>query len=72
MAECKYLVKCPFFNDQMDDMPATADAFKRRFCTGDYSNCARLLVFKALGISKVPRNLFPNQMEKAEQIIAVG
>ena len=70
MADCECLPGCLFFNDIMDEMPATADMLKERYCKGDSSQCARYMVFKTLGKDKVPRTLFPHAVEKAEQIIA--
>jgi hypothetical protein len=32
VAVCECLEKCPFFNDHMVDMPATAEITKKRFC----------------------------------------
>ncbi len=46
--------------------------FKQRYCHTDSSECARHMVFKALGKKNVPLDLFPNQNEKAERIIAEG
>ncbi len=70
MAECQVLSACPFFNDTMANMPGTAAAFKRKYCQGDNSTCARYMVLKALGKPKVPADLFPNQEDRARKIIA--
>jgi len=72
MAECEVLSTCIFFNDKMRDMPGTAAIYKKKYCQGDNSICARYMVFKALGKPKVPSDLFPNQDEKAREIIAAG
>ena len=72
MAECEALSTCPFFNEKMADMPGTAASLKGQFCQGDNTTCARYMVSKALGKSNVPSDLFPNQMEKAKEIIAKG
>ena len=72
MADCELLEKCIFFNDKMANMPATADMFKDRYCKNDNSECARYMVFKALGREKVPPNLFPNMKDKVQAIIAAG
>jgi len=50
-------------------MPATAAGYKRKYCTGDNQNCARYIVLKKLGGDKVPVDLFPNQVAKAEMLI---
>lgn len=72
MSACESLEQCPFFNDHMANMPTTADLMKQRFCKGDNTNCARYMVFKALGKPKVPSDLFPSQIEIACEIIAKG
>ncbi len=69
MADCECLPACPFFNDVLTDMPATAEYLKAKFCLGDNSQCARYLVFKALGKAHVPVDLFPDHTERARQII---
>ncbi|NPV02545.1 MAG: hypothetical protein HPY53_14315 [Brevinematales bacterium] len=69
MSDCDCLQGCPFFNDQMADMPSTADAMKGLYCQGDNACCARFMVFKALGKGKAPADLFPSQSDRAEEII---
>ena len=32
MADCEKLKKCPFFSDQMANMPSVADLMKRTYC----------------------------------------
>ena len=70
MPECELLARCPFFNEQMADMPATAQRCKEQYCRGDNSRCARYMVFKALGRECVPSDLFPNEEARARQVIA--
>lgn len=72
MSECTSLAKCPFFNDVMQNMPSTADRLKKKYCLADSSTCARYRVSKALGSEKVPKTLFPNQIERAQELIAAG
>ncbi|MFH1783848.1 MAG: hypothetical protein ABH868_02975 [bacterium] len=67
--ECEILSTCIFFNDNMSDMPATAEMMKRKYCRGNKLECARYMVVKALGKEKVPSNLFPNQVEIAGIVI---
>jgi len=69
MADCECLSGCPFFNDKMANMPAMKEMFKRNYCMSDYTNCARYMIFKDLGKQAVPSNLFPNQKEKALEIL---
>ncbi len=69
MAECECLPQCPFFHDRMSAMPTMADIFKARYCLGENFHCARHKVFETLGREHVPRDLFPNQLERALEII---
>jgi len=68
MEACEKLEACPFFKDQMDQMPAVAGLMKKTYCQGDKTKCARYHVSKA-GLS-VPRDLMPNDTERASTLIA--
>jgi hypothetical protein len=70
MSECICLPKCLFFNDKMANMPVMAEHMKQRFCLGNNNECARYKVFTTLGRDKVPENLFPNNYDRALEIIA--
>ena len=72
MADCKCLPTCIFFNDQMADMPTTAQSMKRRFCQGNNEECARFMVFSKLGKANVPGDLFPSNKSRAEKILAAA
>ena len=68
--KCKELETCSFFNEVIKDMPATAEMMKRRFCFGDFESCARVMVFRASGAGSVPRDLAPNDRQRADKIIS--
>ena len=70
MADCELLAKCIFFNDKMANMPAMAEMLKKKYCRGDSSNCARFVVCKSLGREKVPGDLTPSQMDRAQKLMA--
>jgi hypothetical protein len=70
MADCECLAGCLFFNDKMPDDSGMGAIFKRKYCQGNNSDCARYMVFKKLGKSAVPNNLYPNMHDRAEKIIA--
>jgi len=70
MADCVCLPKCPFFHDKMADMPAMADMYKANYCRGDSSKCARHAVFEVLGSGNVPTDLYPNDMARAQSVLA--
>jgi len=69
MADCPMLSGCPFFHDRMKNMPATSEIYKKNYCRGDNTNCARFMVRQTLGPEHVPEDLFPNQQERAEALI---
>lgn len=69
MTKCELIETCIFFNDQMPNMPSTAAVYKKMYCEQNFDSCARLMVAKALGRAQVPKDLFPNQKERAEAII---
>ena len=70
MANCECLGGCPFFNDKMPDDEGMGAIYKKKYCQGDYSACARYVIFKKLGKAAVPVNLYPNMIDKAKEIIA--
>ncbi len=72
MSNCECLPQCPFFNHVMQDMPTTTDRMMKKYCLRDSANCARYMVFEALGSQKIPPTLFPNQTDRALELISLG
>jgi hypothetical protein len=72
MADCECLAKCPFFHDRMANMPSMADIYKQRYCKEDNFLCARYRVFKALGRESVPSDMFPNELDRANDMVATA
>jgi len=70
MSDCVCLEGCPFFNDKMANMPSMAEILKQRYCRNDWQDCARHKVFEEFGRDAVPGDLFPNEVERSEQILA--
>ncbi|MDZ4167765.1 MAG: hypothetical protein U1E08_08730 [Coriobacteriia bacterium] len=69
MAECECLKTCPFFNDQMAEMPSMSSIIKQRYCMGSNVHCARHMVFRVLGRDAIPKDLYPSQVERADEIL---
>ncbi len=69
MSECSRLKSCPFFNDKLNYFPHTAEATKIVFCKDGYKECARFIVAEAIGVDKVPVDLFPIEFHKIEEIL---
>lgn len=72
MADCECLATCIFFNDKMADMPSMANIIKQRYCRGSSTHCARHMVFRNLGSAAVPADLYPSQVERAEELLAAA
>lgn len=72
MANCELLEKCIFFNNHMANMPSTSEVFKKVYCQQDFSKCARHMIVEALGKGTVPSDVFPNQTDRAIEIIKKG
>ncbi len=53
----------------MADMPTSAAMYRENYCIKDFEKCARLMAAKKLGPEKVPAGLFPNQTDKALDLI---
>lgn len=70
MADCELIAGCIFFNDKMANKPATANMMKASYCKGNFKDCARYMVCKALGKEKVPGDLFPSQLDRAQALLA--
>ncbi len=70
MRECVCLSGCLFFNDKMENMPSMAQMYKEKYCLGNNSQCARYMVLEKKGKDQVPKNLFPNQVERAKELLS--
>ncbi len=69
MAKCELIERCPFFSGKMVKTASAEKLFDSFYCRSDNSNCARYMVFKALGPGKVPPDLYPNQVERVPEIV---
>ena len=69
---CEKSAICPFFKKEMSNLPSNADELIKKFCEGNSLNCARAMVYDALGDNKVPGDLLPEDKPAAYAIIAGG
>lgn len=72
MLECELIEGCPFYNGYLKGDENKIEAMKEKFCRKNNLNCARYMIFMALGRGSVPPELFPHQKNKAYQIISQG
>jgi hypothetical protein len=63
---CVKLPACPFFHENLPNMPGAADALKQRFCLGSSAGCARFQVSTAG--KPVPPDLFPNHQHRVAKL----
>jgi hypothetical protein len=70
MPDCERMSECPYYSGElMKTFPMMLEIRQKRYCRGDYTTCARYMVFKALGKQNVPADLIPSQTERAKEII---
>lgn len=70
MAACHFLEKCHFFNGNISETPSAASDLRIRYCYGGgHVACARYVVCKKLGEGSVPKNLFPDQQNRLNEIL---
>ena len=70
MAMCEKFEKCPFYNDKMPCESGLGAMYKKRFCEGDKTQCARYIVSTKCGPQFVDNNLYPNMADRAKTILA--
>jgi len=72
MGECEFFNECIFINYKMPVGSPLGNMFKKIYCHGDNTFCARYKVGKKLGGEKVPNDLSPIMVESVNEIIANG
>jgi hypothetical protein len=72
LTDCENLPTCPFFKGEMAIEEERGKVYRAYYCHGGMAICARYMMFKKLGKSLVPPDLYPDQVSRAEQIIEEG
>lgn len=72
MTKCPNIERCLFFNNALENMPATAQYYKNQYCTGEHQQCARFMVSEQLGRLFVPADLFPKDVKRAKEILSTS
>ena len=70
MQECELINTCPFYNGQLKGDEEQINNLKEKYCKSNNLNCARYMIFNALGREHMPDGLFPHQKEKAYELIS--
>ena len=70
MATCEKLSKCPFYQGKMDINSGLGAMYRKKYCEGDKTLCARYKVATQLGPEYVTDRLYPNMDAQADKILA--
>ena len=70
MALCEKLGKCPFYQGKMDMNSGLGSMYKKKYCEGDKTICARYIVATKLGAEYVTNKLYPNMNDAANKLLA--
>jgi hypothetical protein len=60
---------CLYFNKKIQVSDSQYTQNIRHFCQENYNNCAIYMIYDKLGFMKVPKDLHPEQIEKAQALI---
>lgn len=66
---CENLEGCPFYNDRMSMEKGLGSMYKKKYCEGDKTLCARYKVGSIIGKEFINADLYPNMFDRAEKII---
>ena len=69
MAVCEKLEKCPFYQGKMSMESGLGSMYKKKYCEGDKTICARYQVATTVGPEFVTEALYPNMDARAKKII---
>lgn len=70
MATCEKLAKCPFYQGQMKMDSGIGAMYKKKYCEGDKTICARYMIATTVGPEFVTTSIFPNMTDQAKKIIS--
>ena len=70
MATCEKLSKCLFYQGQMKMDSGIGAMYKKKYCEGDKSICARYMIATTVGPEFVTTSIYPNMADQAKKIIA--
>ena len=69
MATCEKLSKCPFYQGSMDINSGLGAMYKKKYCEGDKSICARYIIATQLGPEYVTDKIYPNMNNLANSLL---
>jgi hypothetical protein len=69
MTQCPAIERCEFLDDKGARIPGAVNVLKKRYCFGGRA-CARRMVLSDLGPERVPRDLHPHELDRANRLLA--
>lgn len=66
---CELLETCNFFVHEMH-VESIANRFKNRYCLSCKEACAIYMVYSSMGWDVLPKDLYPNEYDRALDILA--
>lgn len=69
---CEKLAKCPFYQGKMDINKGVGAMYRKNYCEGDKTKCARYIVATQLGPEYVTNNLYPNMTDAVNKLLAAN
>ena len=72
MATCEKLAKCPFYQGKMSMESGLGSMYKKKYCEGDKTTCARYMISTTVGPQFVTNAIYPNMTDQANKIIAAN
>ncbi len=69
MSQCEFSEACPFFQGKMDINQGLGAMFRKNYCENKYTECARYMVRVKKGKGSVPENLYPNMVDRVNDLL---
>ena len=66
---CEKLQKCPFYQGKMNMDSGLGSMYKKKYCEGDKTLCARYIVATKLGAEYITNSLYPNMNDAANKLL---
>lgn len=67
---CTYAATCPVFTTGLGPLPHLGIKYRRAYCRGGWSECARHLLADTVGSDSVPATLLPSQRNQIVEVVA--
>lgn len=65
--QCVLLQCCQFFNDNMKDLPKSAEYIRTKLCLEDPESCNRFRIYQEFGGENIPPYLDPIDSEQVKK-----